>query len=99
MKYVVKRWGVEKFREEVEATFARVEAECGEELRAELREIVAAYADPQPARPGGKAPEGDATFARWQRTNTFEQKQPGDCGVMVQVPLGDLTSNQLRALS
>jgi sulfite reductase beta subunit-like hemoprotein len=99
MKYVVKKWGEERFRQEVEAEFARVEAECGAELRQELREIVAAYVDPKPARAAGKAAEGDATYSRWRRTNTFEQKQPGYFGVDVQVPLGDLTTQQLRTLS
>jgi len=98
MKYVVKRWGEERFRQEVEAEFARVEAECGDELRRELREIVADYADPKPARPSSAAPEGDAVFARWRRTNTFAQKQAGYYGVMVQLPLGDITSDQLRAI-
>lgn len=99
MKYLAKKWGEERFRNEIEQEFAKVEAECGAELRQELREIHATYRDPKPARPAGEAKAGDATFERWRRTNTFVQKQAGYFGVMVQVPLGDVTTHQFRALA
>lgn len=99
MKYVVKRMGEEGFRKEVEAAFQRVEAECGAELRAELAEIAAGYRDPAPVRKAAPAISGDESFERWKRTNTFEQKQAGYFGVMVQLPLGDVTTAQFRAIS
>src|SRR5207247_2519931 len=38
-------------------------------------------------------------FAHWQRTNTRAQKQPGYRAVVVQVPLGDITADQMRAVA
>jgi sulfite reductase (ferredoxin) len=38
-------------------------------------------------------------FARWLKTNTRSQKQPGYVTVTVALPLGDITANQLRALA
>lgn len=100
MKYVVQRMGLEKFKAEVERTLAQVETEMGDTLRAELREIVSGYVPLSPAHSASPAPvAADAEFAHWVRTNAFEQKQPGYFGVTVQLPLGDLSSAQLRALA
>jgi sulfite reductase beta subunit-like hemoprotein len=40
-----------------------------------------------------------AAFARWSKSNVRLQKQAGYAAATVTVPLGDLTSGQLRALS
>jgi sulfite reductase beta subunit-like hemoprotein len=100
MKYVVQRMGLEKFKAEIERTLALVEAEMGDALRAELQEIVSSYSSLSPMQPASAPPAtSDAELAHWLRTNTFEQKQRGYFGVTVQLPLGDLTSGQMRALA
>ncbi len=38
-------------------------------------------------------------FLEWKRTNAYQQPQYGYVTVYVKVPLGDLTSNQLRSLA
>jgi len=38
-------------------------------------------------------------FLEWKKTNAYQQPQYGYVTVYVKVPLGDLTSNQLRALA
>jgi sulfite reductase beta subunit-like hemoprotein/uncharacterized protein (UPF0332 family) len=58
----------------------------------------------QPLRPGGQLPDGGAQphsedFQRWLKTNTRLQKQEGYVVATVNLPLGDLTSTQLRALA
>lgn len=99
MKYVVQRLGLERFRAEVEKAWQEVEQEMGSELRRELREMVAAYRAAQPALPPAPRPEvRGGAFARWMDTNVFAQKQRGYFGVTVQLPLGDITSDQMRAL-
>src|SRR5216683_783127 len=53
-----------------------------------------------PLRPGGKAPLlGSETFQLWVKTNTRTQKQEGYTVVTIALPLGDITSNQLRSLA
>ena len=53
-------------------------------------------------------PEPDAAFEnsnrsdgfdRWERTNVYRQRQPGYAVATVALPLGDLTSHQMRALA
>jgi sulfite reductase (ferredoxin) len=53
-----------------------------------------------PLRPGGKAPLlGTESFQRWVKTNTRAQKQDGYTVVTITLPLGDITSKQLRSLA
>ena len=40
----------------------------------------------------------DDAFARWRATNVRPQKQDGYVIAVVSVPLGDLTSEQMRVL-
>jgi sulfite reductase beta subunit-like hemoprotein len=96
MKYVVKRMGLDRFRTMVEDEVRRVDAERGAELRADVREQVAEYpAAPAPAaRPTPIRPQPG--FDAWRRTNVRPQRQAGYSAVVVQLPLGDLTSDQMR---
>src|SRR5215471_712062 len=41
----------------------------------------------------------DLEFERWRRTNIYQQKQSGYVTVTITLPLGDVTSDQLRALA
>ena len=100
MKYLVKTLGEDRFIAEIDAELARVEAECGEQLRREQAEIIAAYSDPAPSQRGARfdAP-ADPVLQHWARTNVEAQRQEGYYGVTVQLPLGDLNPAQMRALS
>ena len=98
MKYVVKKMGLEGFRRAIRDEVARVEAERGAELRAEVREALALHRDPPPvAAPAGRVAAAEG-FDRWSATNVRPQKQAGYRTALVQLPLGDLTSDQMRAL-
>lgn len=100
MKYLFQRLGTERFMAEVERLYAQVEEQQGAALRAELAEIVASYRSSVPCRPPAPLPAGGTpAFAHWLRTNTFAQKQAGYYGVTVQLPLGDITTRQLRAVA
>src|SRR5437867_1205264 len=99
MKYLVQRMGLEKFRAAAEGEAERVAAERGRELRAQVREAVATYRVP-PAPDARRAPARQLPeFAHWKRTNTRAQKQPGYRAALVQVPLGDITADQMRAVA
>ena len=52
---------------------------------------------PLPAEPG--EPLGDGGFARWKRTNTIAQTQPGYHVVTIKLPLGDASAEQLRSIA
>jgi sulfite reductase (ferredoxin) len=51
---------------------------------------------PPGALPAGPYPEG---FARWRESNVIPQRQPGYVMALITLPLGDLTSEQARALA
>jgi sulfite reductase beta subunit-like hemoprotein len=99
MKYVVQRMGAAGFTTEVDRLVDHVEREQGDALREELQALLAAYRPPQPARPPGawRAGGGEA-WQHWVRTNVYAQAQTGYYGATVQLPLGDITSAQFRAV-
>jgi sulfite reductase beta subunit-like hemoprotein len=99
MKYVVKRLGLDGFRALVEEEVRRVDAERGAELRADLREHVAGYPVSEAGNgAGSSAAAPRAGFEQWRRTNARPQRQKGHAAVVVQLPLGDITSEQMRAV-
>jgi sulfite reductase beta subunit-like hemoprotein len=100
MKYLVKKMGVDGFVAGIEEEVARVEAECGAALRAELVEVAGGFSADAPSLPAAPfAVPADVELARWARTNLFVQKQEGYYGVTVQLPLGDCSPAQLRTLA
>lgn len=100
LKYVFHRLGAQRFTAEVNALVAAVEAEQGDLLRSEQAEILDTFKPATPGLPGAVAPQaGAGNFGHWLRTNTFAQRQEGYYGAIVQLPLGDVTADQLRALA
>ncbi len=57
--------------------------------------------DEKPLRPAGPLPAGPHPegFADWRATNVVPQRQPGYVMATITLPLGDLTSDQARALA
>ena len=98
MKYVVKRMGLEQFRATIEEQVAAVEAERGEALRREVQEAVASYTVPAAAAPVTNVPARPA-FARWARTNVRDQKQAGYMCAWLRIPVGDVTSDDMRLIA
>lgn len=45
------------------------------------------------------APAASDEYARWAATNVYAQRQPGYSAVTVALPLGDISSDQLRTLA
>jgi sulfite reductase beta subunit-like hemoprotein len=99
MKYLANKMGTERFRATIEAEVARVVAERGETLRTEVREMVASFRHPAPPDPTRSRAPARPGFEHWQRTNTRPQRQAGYRAALVQLPLGDVTTAQLRALA
>jgi sulfite reductase beta subunit-like hemoprotein len=99
MKYLVQKMGLEKFRAAIEGEVERVSAERGSELREQVREAVAAHRVPAAAAAPRNAAAPAPGYEHWYRTNTRPQRQAGHRAAVVQLPLGDLTSDQMRALA
>ncbi|HZU82376.1 MAG TPA: nitrite/sulfite reductase [Polyangiaceae bacterium] len=96
-KFVVKKIGIEETRRLVLEERAKLRPDPG--WTAFLADLHAT--DETPLRPPGRLPAGphpDA-FAAWRQTNVVAQRQPGYAMAVVTLPLGDLTSEQARALA
>ena len=97
IKFLVDKWGIEKFREEVFA----VRKELREDPRWHDMLKGAEQAAEGPLRPPGEMPalNGDRKLHQWVESNVRDQRQPGYVTAAVTLPLGDITADQLRALS
>ena len=105
IKFLIQDLGIEKFRELVleERKILPFDPRWTEYIR----EAQAEFAE-TPLKPSGELPslvaiEGlngnSDNFKRWLKFNTRPQKQPGYVTVVVALPLGDITANQLRSLA
>jgi sulfite reductase (NADPH) hemoprotein beta-component len=100
LKFLLRKLGEAEFLKRCDEEYARLQAERGGALTEDLRRSLAGYreSEPPPPEPGGDA-LGDSAFARWKRTNTLTQKQPGYRVVTIKLPLGDLTSEQMKSVA
>ncbi|MGB7159993.1 MAG: hypothetical protein WBD40_18145 [Tepidisphaeraceae bacterium] len=99
LKFVVQKLGIDEFRRLVE------------EERKAMPEDPSwrTYFDEIPRwdeRPGQKVVQlgvngtkKDEDFVKWEQTNIYEQRQSGYVVATITCPLGDLTSDQMRALA
>jgi sulfite reductase (ferredoxin) len=97
MKFLVKQWGIDKFKEAVweERKKLTDDPRWTEYLRTADEETET------PLKPPSDLPEsnGNERYNRWLKTNIREQKQAGYATATVALPLGDLSADQLRALA
>jgi sulfite reductase (ferredoxin) len=105
IKFLIQDLGIEKFRELVREErkilpFDPRWTELIQEAQAEFAEA--------PLKPAVDVPElvlintangSGAELQKWLRSNTRPQRQAGYVTVIVALPLGDITSNQLRSLA
>ncbi|HEV3030313.1 MAG TPA: nitrite/sulfite reductase [Polyangia bacterium] len=101
-KFVVKKLGIEETKRLVWEERAKLRPDprwtaCLADLHA---------TDEKPIRPAGPLPAGPypagfdlKSFAAWRETNVVAQRQAGYFMAVVTLPLGDLTSEQARALA
>lgn len=101
LKFLVARWGIDRFREAVfeeRAQIAREGVDVGLGLLAEHTD---GRWDDRPLHPAeGVFPAAtEAGAETWLRTNVLRQRQAGYAAVRVRVPRGDLSPAQLRGLA
>jgi sulfite reductase beta subunit-like hemoprotein len=101
LKFLVQRMGLERFGAMVETEFEKILRVQGDELRRELLNALESYKLPAPRRPAGGDAHSrtDPGYVRWLRTNTEPQCQAGYRRVTATLPIGDVTSAQLRRLT
>lgn len=99
MKFLVEKLGLEEFRRlvaEERAALAPDPAWTSYLPEAEL------FAE-RPSRPPTELVQletaNGSDFHRWLASNVYRQRQPGYAAVTVRLPLGDITSHQLRRLA
>ncbi|MGH7818558.1 MAG: nitrite/sulfite reductase [Candidatus Binatia bacterium] len=97
LKFLVAKLGIEEFRRLV--VEERRQMPPDERWTSWLQEVP--VSGETPARPplalnGAARPEG---LEEWARTNVYRQKQPGYFAATVALPLGDITSWQMRRLA
>ena len=97
LKFLIKKLGIEEFK--------RLTLEERATLRPDPRWTAFLadlhVVDETPIRPAGPLPAGPHGhgFDAWRATNVVPQRQPGYVMALVTLPLGDLTSEQARALA
>lgn len=111
IKILVKRLGIDAFREQVEAEWAHLKDTTMRVTEAELARLRAAFPSPayDPQAAEGLAAlserrEADAGFARWLDHNTVAHRQPGYAIAVISLkspnrPPGDITAEQLDAVA
>jgi sulfite reductase (ferredoxin) len=97
LKFLVAKLGMEEFRRLVEAERDILPED--DRWTAYLDDLGAT--DERPTRDAQALGDGPhpGGFATWCQTNVMAQRQPGYAAVTVTLPLGDLTSEQFRALA
>jgi len=97
IKFLIEKWGLEKFREEVLAERAKLP---DDPRWTEYLEGIGED-DETPLKPPGEpcAPNGNERLGQWMKRNIREQRQAGYVTATVALPLGDITPTQLRGLA
>ncbi|MBI2340142.1 MAG: nitrite/sulfite reductase [Deltaproteobacteria bacterium] len=101
IKFLVADWGIEKFKQMVMDERAKLPVDPRWK---ELISPVEKYEErplktPSATRPLTPSPQGRGDYERWLKTNVRPQRQEGYYLVVVSLPLGDITSNQMRDLA
>lgn len=96
IKFLVHDWGIEKFKQMVLEEKAKLKPDPRwSEYLAKKDQYLE-----EPIKGGTEEVTiTDPEFIRWRSTNVSAQKQKGYVVVKIALPLGDITSNQMRALA
>lgn len=99
MKFLLRKLGEAEFFRRIDEELEVVKREHGERLTKELTDALAKHSEIIPEPVAASPAIGDATFARWLRTNTIVQQQPGYRVVIIKLPLGDVSAVQLTRIA
>ena len=101
IKFLVTKLGIDEFRRLVREERASLEnePEWVNWLKDIPQYIESGFAEPVTAGQTIDLGEDEADFAKWHSTNVYQQRQEGFVCVTLNLPLGDLTSPQMRSLA
>jgi sulfite reductase (ferredoxin) len=101
LKFLLNRWGIERFREEVLALREQLVAEVDYPPVEVPVPVHQRHDVPLPDAPGSFDAETAAAFTAWRDRNVFVHDADGEprFGAYVTFHLGDVTSAQLRSLA
>lgn len=100
VKFLISDWGIDKFREEVlkERKSLKEDPQWTEFLKS-----IESFKEEPVRESKSKSEEikatGDQEYDQWLKNNIRPQKQEGYSVVTITLPLGDITSNQMRDLA
>jgi sulfite reductase (ferredoxin) len=97
IKFLVDKWGIEKFREVVAEE--RTKLRPDPRWTAFLEQALVEHETPLKGPGEIPAVNGDEHLRHWLANNLREQNVPGYATVTVVLPLGDITADQLRSLA
>jgi len=97
IKFLVSELGIEKFRQLVKEERATLEPDP--EWTNWLQNIESYTESALPAPASGEQFELGQEFDNWKMTNVYAQRQAGFNVVTINLPLGDITSTQIRGLA
>jgi len=97
LKFLIDKWGIDKFKEEVLAERAKLPEDP--RWTDYLKDIE--QHEEKPLKRPGEMPaiNGNERLNQWIKTNIREQRQDGYVTATVALPLGDITPDQLRDLA
>ena len=97
LKFLIEKWGMEKFKQEVLAERAKLPhdprwTDYVQQIEIDVEE---------PLKAPGELPaaNGNTRLSQWMQANLRGQRQAGYVVATIALPLGDITSAQLRALA
>ncbi len=94
LKYVLRKLGVEGFKQK----YAEVRSEVDAEALTELHAADAAALPPAPPVLDPGATDRAPGYFAWKASSVLDQKQPGYSAVYVRLRLGDIGAKELRGL-
>src|SRR5919106_2168510 len=105
IKILLKEWGIERFRGEVEAEWQHLKDGPSTVKAEDIARIEARFTRPQYGRLNSDAMVFSAPgFDAWRKRNVHPHKVPGYCAVTLSlkktgVPPGDVTSDQMESIA
>ncbi len=96
MKFVIKKFGWDKFKELVEAERANLKVDPQWNNYLKGIQDAGETGEHEPAAPGGASSD---EYEYWKKTSVSPQRQAGYSIVDMRLPLGDMTPDQMRRLA